>query len=384
MTASRAGSTRLAFKTPFAFFAGVLARDGGRRAFLARLGNEAADALDEFLGAAAEFERLATPSLEGFLAWIEAARSEIKRDMDVARGEVRVMTVHGAKGLEAKIVVLADTCSAPDGRHDPKLFKVADPQEAAPGARPFSSGRPAGRPIRLVSGQARDAIRQEASAEHRRLLYVALTRAEDRLIVTGHEGSRDRPADSWYDMIEPSLRSGGARVEPMPDGEGERLVWERSPRVPAARLAELVEEAPCQEPAWLRRAPPEEARPAQPLRPSEPALEQAGDGRARRGPGGRAGDLVHRLLQVLPDLDAPEREHAALRYRRAGLRRLGEPPRVSFAKSSRFSTRERSRRSSRRARAPRSPSSAASSGMATPTTSCRGASTASASATTRS
>jgi ATP-dependent helicase/nuclease subunit A len=319
----RAWIDEAGFKTPFAFFAGVLARDGGRRAFLARLGHEAADALDEFLGAAADYERQATPSLEGFLAWIEAARSEIKRDMDVARGEVRVMTVHGAKGLEAKVVILADTCSAPDGRHDPKLFTVAD--DVAAGTAPlvvWSTGRAMDPPC--VS-KARDAIRADARAEHRRLLYVALTRAQDRLIVTGHEASKARPEDSWYDMIEPTLRRDGARVEPMPDGDGERLVWERSPRLPVAQTEAPGSEAPCVEPAWLRRPAPEEAVVAAPIRPSGQDGHEAD--RVARGPGAAAdrGSLVHQLLQALPGLAPSERKRAARRYiERAGAGLAGE------------------------------------------------------------
>ena len=87
-----------------------------RRRFLARLGAEANDALDEFLNLALDYERRETPSLQGFLAWLRDARAEVKRDMEIARDEVRVMTVHGAKGLEAPIVILADTMTPPAGR----------------------------------------------------------------------------------------------------------------------------------------------------------------------------------------------------------------------------------------------------------------------------
>src|SRR6516165_2551990 len=100
-------------ETPFDFYAQVLGAGGGRRRFLARLGPEANDALDEFLNLALEYERRETPSLQGFLAWLRQARAEVKRDMEIARDEVRVMTVHGAKGLEAAIVILADTMTPP-------------------------------------------------------------------------------------------------------------------------------------------------------------------------------------------------------------------------------------------------------------------------------
>ena len=87
----------------------------GRRQFLARLGAEANDALDEFLNLALEYERHETPSLQGFVAWMRTASADVKRDMEIARDEVRVMTVHGAKGLEAPIVILADTTTPPAG-----------------------------------------------------------------------------------------------------------------------------------------------------------------------------------------------------------------------------------------------------------------------------
>ena len=91
------------------------APSAGRKRFLARLGLEADDALDEFLNLALDYERRETPSLQGFVAWLRAAQSEVKRDMEIARDEVRVMTVHGAKGLEAPIVILADTTTPPEG-----------------------------------------------------------------------------------------------------------------------------------------------------------------------------------------------------------------------------------------------------------------------------
>ena len=102
--------------SPFAFFAHVLGAQKGRRKFLARLGPEANDALDEFLNLALDYEAREVASLQGFLAWLRAAQSEVRRDMEMARDEVRVMTVHGAKGLEANTVILADTTTAADGR----------------------------------------------------------------------------------------------------------------------------------------------------------------------------------------------------------------------------------------------------------------------------
>ncbi len=112
-------------ETPFTFYALLLGAGGARRHFLARLGAEANDPLDEFLNLAFEYEQRETPSLQGFLTWLRDARAEVKRDMEIARDEVRVMTVHGAKGLEAPIVILADTMTPPAGPRPPRLLQLA-------------------------------------------------------------------------------------------------------------------------------------------------------------------------------------------------------------------------------------------------------------------
>ena len=307
-----------AFKTPFAFFADILARDGGRRILLARFGQEAGDALDEFLRVAGDYEQVNTASLQGFLAWLAEAKAEIKRDMDVARGEVRVMTVHGAKGLEAKIVILADTCSAPDGRHDPKLFWVHSPGHAAGSELPLWSPNKGADPPPAAEARAR--VRAESEAEHRRLLYVALTRAEDRLIVAGFEGATARRPGNWYDMVETALRQAGARVEPAPDQEGERLIWE-----PTARI--LVESGVAgsggtviAEPDWLRQAAPPERILSVSLNPSgaigredaglpEPAKGEPPDPKVLRH-----GSLVHVMLQYLADVSPADRLERALAF----------------------------------------------------------------------
>ena len=113
-------------ETPFTLYALLLGQGGARRRFLARLGHEANDAIDEFLNLALEYERRETPSLQGFLTWLRDARAEVKRDMEIARDEVRVMTVHGAKGLEAPVVILADTMTPPSGPRPPRLLELAD------------------------------------------------------------------------------------------------------------------------------------------------------------------------------------------------------------------------------------------------------------------
>jgi ATP-dependent helicase/nuclease subunit A len=305
--------------TPFGFYAWLLGAAGGRAKFLRRLGPEAADALDEFLELALDYERREAPSLQGLMAWLRAAQTEIKRDMEISRDEVRVMTVHGAKGLEAPLVILADTTSPPAGPRPPRLLALPAPR-AAPGTpdRIVWAGRKA-LDVHAVAA-ARQVALAEAEHEYRRLLYVAMTRAADRLIVAGYEGERTRRPGCWYDLVLAGLRDREG-FETVGDGEAQiwryRKVVEATP-APAAKAAqgEFALREPF--PPWLRRAAP--AEPAQPttITPSEsegtaPAERQGAGGEARRLAIVR-GTLIHRLMQALPDIAPAQRTEAARRY----------------------------------------------------------------------
>jgi len=154
-------------ETPFAFYAWLLGGDGGRARMLRRLGHEANDALDEFLELALSYERKAPASLQGFMAWLRAADIEVKRDMEITRDEVRVMTVHGAKGWKHP------WCS---GRHH---LLASDTQRLKlihlPGGVVVWAGRKAEDPAAVAA--ARMAMLADTEDEYRRLLYVAMTRA---------------------------------------------------------------------------------------------------------------------------------------------------------------------------------------------------------------
>src|SRR5581483_2117934 len=192
--------------SPFAFYADLLGARRGRRKFLARLGMEANDALDEFLNLALVYESRETPSLQGFVAWLRTASAEVKRDLEIVRDEVRVMTVHGAKGLEAPIVILADTTTEPAGPHAsaPKLHDVLVPN--APPDRPDGIAWMPKRGDKTgPRSAARDRIREEAENEYRRLLYVAMTRPADRLLVCGAVSKQGAPAGCWYELIQHGL-----------------------------------------------------------------------------------------------------------------------------------------------------------------------------------
>jgi ATP-dependent helicase/nuclease subunit A len=305
--------------TPFAFYAKLLGAGGARKSFLGRLGAEANDALDEFLNLALDYERRETPSLQGFCAWLRDARAEVKRDMEIARDEVRVMTVHGAKGLEAPVVILADTMTPPAGPRPPRLLQLADGDKsgAKNGAMIW-----VGRKADDVPGvaAARGLAAAEAEHEYRRLLYVAMTRTARRLIVCGADGLRGRPKNCWYDLIRDAL---APFLVGEGDGDDKVLRYCKSPAdlVPdAAAPAQAATIATRELPAWLRQPAPPQAPRRVPISPSSAFDEDIGRMASNAGSAAdrqkalARGRLVHRLMQSLPDIAAERRKDAAARY----------------------------------------------------------------------
>src|SRR6185312_11818041 len=248
-------------ESPFSFYAHLLGAEGGRTRMLSRLGAEANDALDEFLNLALDYERREIPSLQGFVAWLRAARAEVKRDMEIARDEVRVMTVHGAKGLEAPIVVLADTMTQPSGPRPPRLLALAD------GAVVWAGRKDDDVP---PVAAARAAALTEAEDEYRRLLYVAMTRAADRLIVCGADGERQRPKGCWYDLVVEPLRP--FLIEEDADSGKVWRFHRESPSVAADAAPSSAPAAAAQPPElpqWLRQPPAPQARRSLLISPSD-------------------------------------------------------------------------------------------------------------------
>lgn len=307
---------RADFQPPFEFFADILTLpDGngrsGRARILARLGEEANDPLDEFLALAVAYEAAHTPSLQGFLRWLEARPVEIKRDSEEARDEVRIMTVHGAKGLQAPIVILPDTCQTPS--FGSRLLWLPHPVgEGELPVWPGSSDNERG-----ACAQARAEQTARGMEEQARLLYVALTRAEDRLYIGGWVKARKNQG-CWHDILAEALaRLPESAMVETPFGAVRR--YETRQEAPAKDDGKTrASETAIMPPAWLRSAPPAEPTPPRPLAPSRPAdaepaaasplqaavLKKEAAVRFRRG------HLIHRLLERLPDLPT-DRRHAA-------------------------------------------------------------------------
>ncbi|WP_138380876.1 double-strand break repair helicase AddA [Luteithermobacter gelatinilyticus] len=304
------------FAPPFEFYSYLLGPLDGRERLLARLGEEAIDPMDEFLTLAMSYEQNNIPALQGFLSWLESGRLEIKRDMEQGKGEVRIMTVHGAKGLQAPVVILPDTCQRPKKGSKILWVETADgPMMLWPGGAKNELG-----PART----ARDRINQVRDEEYLRLLYVALTRAEDRLYVTGWEGRNGREAGCWYSLIEGAMQTleGVVETEGWNDQPLRRYECAQTkaetPPPPAAAQERPVEPLP----VWARTPPRAEPVPPRPLSPSrpdeeEPAVQSPLRAAARREQDQRRfhrGRLLHRLLEILPELAADKRMAAARRF----------------------------------------------------------------------
>ncbi|HLF21268.1 MAG TPA: double-strand break repair helicase AddA [Aestuariivirga sp.] len=278
-------------RRPFEFFADVLAEC--RKRILARLGGEAGDALDAFLDLALAYEQDHSSSLAGFIAWFVAGESEIKRNMEQESGEVRIMTVHGAKGLEAPIVILPDTADVPDARRQSSLMMVDVRHDIA--RLPF--WRLAKRPESSQVAAWKAEAKEEQAHEYRRLLYVAMTRARDELYICGYRGVRDPPDDCWYNMMAPVLKP---VMREIAGADGISLSWRLGSDPRQAGEARRLPPVDKSLPAWIgsKPAPPAVADAWQ--APSRLGRERTGTAELQR-----RGVLLHKLLQHLPDV-APD------------------------------------------------------------------------------
>ncbi|HEY6916399.1 MAG TPA: double-strand break repair helicase AddA, partial [Allosphingosinicella sp.] len=301
------------YATPHIFLETILSGPiGGRRKLLERLGPEARDPIEELLSSALDFEGRGAPSLQRFLDWFSRGDVEIVRDPSAPLDAVRVMTVHGSKGLQAPVVILADATVDPGRKRDGFAALRLDEELEVPVFRPRKEELDEPLSSEVAAREARE------REEHWRLLYVALTRAEERLYIGGALGPADRngpPEASWYRAIETTLDRLGASTAEVP-------LWQQARRFgvetrPAAPLEaiERSEEAPPL-PEWIHRMAPEEARPPRPLAPSSlgeddvadppptPALRLAAE----------RGRLLHQLFERLPTVPPEERAQRADRW----------------------------------------------------------------------
>jgi ATP-dependent helicase/nuclease subunit A len=292
----------------------------GRRKLYGRLGMASRDAIDELMNSAIEFERDEAGSLDRFLAWFSRGEVDVQRDPGAPANEVRVMTVHGAKGLQAPLVILVDATADPAklGRTPLSLDFDIPGFGKAPLLRPKKEERREPFERMMAAEEKRDL------EEHWRLLYVALTRAADRLIVTGvapkprKDGSDARPENCWHRAVQNGLLAVGAAPS-----EDETVLAYGDETAVAARPGKRDDVAKIGLPDWATEPAPPEARPPRPLAPS--ALAEDRETSPSPSPQMKAaaerGVLIHALLERLPPVPAEQRRGAALHWlqRSAGI-----------------------------------------------------------------
>jgi len=308
---------RAGFATPYEQLSELLEAAGGRRRLYARLGDECGEAIDEFLNLALAYESRHAPNLQDMLAWMEQGELQVKRDLDEGAGRVRIMTVHGAKGLEAPIVFLADQRRRPQPMSGLFWIEIGDAQIPI-----WSPNMGSDDP---VAAAARADAMQRQQEEENRLLYVALTRAEERLYLCGWSGVQSIKGPSWHDHVrEAAAKAAHAKTEQRPSWlSGPDEGWEGEfARVTAGEVigaAEVPATIPSEIalPSWLDAPIPDLPDPPRPLTPSRPAeaepatLSPLGEDQGWRYQRGR---VIHHLLEMLPQLPAEARLSAAEAY----------------------------------------------------------------------
>lgn len=285
----------------------------GRRKLVARLGREANDPIDELLNATMAYATGNTPSLVGFLQWFDGGEGELKREAGKNEGLVRVMTVHGAKGLQAPIVILADAADDPE-KSPPRGLELTEDRLGERRTVPLPALRKEEKaaPVREAEAQ----VAKEEREEHWRLLYVAMTRAEEALFIAGalRKKQTEVPPESWYAMLEPLFGADQWTADALWDGRKQLGTLSPIPE------AEAKQAEPAMELPDVLTAPVgPEPRPPRPLAPSSLGEDEAPDPPVRPGPGAalaaQRGTLLHKLFERLPQTGSDaDRRAAALAW----------------------------------------------------------------------
>ena len=345
---------------PYEFYSTVLMNacpgdeKSGLNAMYSRLGFEAEDPLVEFLNAVERFEKLHSPSLQGFISWLEAGEAEVKREinLDPEAPRVHIMTVHGAKGLEAPIVILPDTTGLPEDNNRARpRFLWPDAEREVPLWVPRSDLES------KAFAHEREKMETERDREFRRLMYVAMTRAADRLYVYGHQNSNRDSEKSWYSLIRKGIfqnleddidvfdppeaandnedksvaasfdnaakpsANDNAEDEDLDDGQTILRYSARQTAKPQPDgIKPLGKSKQVTIPNWARTVPKADQAPVKKFRPSE--YESANDDYSAPSPleaeketyHQRLGTVVHELFEFLPALPPEEREAAARKH----------------------------------------------------------------------
>ncbi|VEJ44623.1 double-strand break repair helicase AddA [Bartonella vinsonii] len=316
----------------FEFYSHILNNDKGRQKILARLGSEANDVLDAFMDYTLTIQKTGLPGLQAFLETLSVSEPEIKREFDQNHEEVRIMTVHAAKGLEAAVVFLVDPGSAVwHSQHAPHLLKVPLNKKQLSDQQTFI-WRPNAEFSTPPSEKALSHLKERAEEEYKRLLYVGMTRAEDRLFICGYKREKS-PSHTWLQLVKKALEPHAVPIK----GPAEDIAAWRYCITPSS--APINQEVSCTDSLALpplpdfffHKVPVEPALP-KPLRPSVASLSieadaeifsntkqlsispVLGETNTNRAFSIEYGNIVHRLLQYLPNCPLEKRRDYAQHY----------------------------------------------------------------------
>ena len=287
---------------PFEFYSFILNKLGGRRKFVARIGHEAEDGIDEFVNLSLAFEKEHVPSMQAFVEWMEQDDVEIKRELEQSQADaVRIMTVHGSKGLQAPVVILPDTVRIKSIRNEAGLLF-----DDGIMLYPFGSDEYEDNCRQIKQKEKRLSVE-----EYHRLLYVALTRAEELLCICGYQRGNKVSDESWYELCRQSLRA-------IAVAERDNLVYEVKQEAPlplAEKSDAIVEKDTCGD--WINSPAPVESALAKPLTPSKDDDEEEINSSPLEGSHTeyfRRGLIIHKLLQFIPDVVGGERVQKAAEF----------------------------------------------------------------------
>ncbi len=293
------------FYRPFELFNTIFVKLDGRKKFIARMGNEVEDVLDEFLNLTLIFEQDHTPSLEAFINWILQDEIIIQKEMEQGSNDtVKIMTVHGSKGLQAPIVILADTVKIKNkAKTSDFLWDNDNLFYFPPDASSYDD----------VCTCLKEKCLEADFDEYRRLLYVALTRAEDRLYIAGFSKTKDADEQSWYKLLSNNISSNVI----LPDSD-KRIIYD----IPQTTDIKVINNTDifvgkAEDYSFLMTPAPAEMPLAKPYAPSKDETDEVdiiASPLTEHGHFYRRGTVIHRLLQYVGTMDTELRESAAYTF----------------------------------------------------------------------
>lgn len=282
---------------PFELYSYILNKMNGRKKFIERMGFEVVDGLDEFMNLTLAFEQEHIPNMQSFVDWIMKDDLEIKREQEQSDvNAVRIMTVHGSKGLQAPIVILPDTVRVVSAKKESAM--LWDDLFYYPLGSKFYDKK-------CLEVNERD--NKLSLEEYRRLLYVALTRAEDRLCICGYNSKGEAHTNSWYSLLNRKFAEIGQVAE------GDKICYQKPQEYEKEKKENKPSPKEISLPSfdWLYRSAQQESPLAKPFMPSVDEEEKEvalfsplgehGQNRYRRGL------IIHKLLQFLPKVSVDSR-----------------------------------------------------------------------------